>query len=202
MHLPVTPTPIIFYQDQNFQGDYYECSSDCPELSSHLSRCGSVRVKSGAWVLFERPNYLGGQYVLTSGEYPDYQHWKGSTDSVRSCHAIPNFSGTFRIRVYEKPDFSGQMLECTQDVNQLSDVWSPGAIHSAQVQDGAWIFYELPDYRGRQYLLERGQYRRFDHFHFCSFQVRPSCHQAPRHWKQHCHGNQRVLHLSVIHPPS
>nr|XP_049584145.1 gamma-crystallin B-like isoform X2 [Syngnathus scovelli] len=174
MHLPVTPTPvrptttsshfgaqIIFYQDQNFQGDYYECSSDCPELSSHLSRCSSVRVKSGAWVLFERPNYLGGQYVLTSGEYPDYHHWKGTTDSVRSCHAIPNFSGTFRIRVYENPDFSGQMLECTQDVNQLSDVWSPGAIHSAQVQDGAWIFYELPDYRGRQYLLERGQYRRF-----------------------------------------
>ncbi|XP_061548954.1 crystallin, gamma S3 isoform X1 [Phycodurus eques] len=152
---------IIFYQEQSFRGDNYECSSDCPELSSHLSRCRSVRVKSGAWVLFERPNYLGDQYVLTRGEYPDYRHWKGNNDSIRSCHLIPSFSGTFRIRIFEKPDFSGQMLECTQDVNQLSDVWSPEAVHSAQVQDGSWIFYELPDYRGRQHLLERGQYRRF-----------------------------------------
>ncbi|XP_061917442.1 gamma-crystallin B-like [Entelurus aequoreus] len=151
---------ITFYQDQNYKGDYYECSSDCPELNGHLSRCSSVRVKSGAWVLFERPNYLGYQYVLTKGEYPDYRQWMGYTDSVRSCHVIPNVSGAFRIRVFERPDFGGQTLECTQDVSQLSDLWLQGAVHSAQVQDGAWVLYELPDYRGHQYLLERGQYRR------------------------------------------
>ncbi|XP_054643328.1 gamma-crystallin B-like [Dunckerocampus dactyliophorus] len=152
---------IIFYQDHNFQGDYFECSSDCPELNSHLRRCNSVRVKSGAWVLFERPNYLGNQYVLTKGEYPDFRQRMGLTDSVRSCHVIPNVSGAFRIRVFEHPDFAGQMLECTQDVTQLSDLWYQGAVHSAQVQDGAWVFYDLPNYRGHQYLLERGQYRRY-----------------------------------------
>lgn len=70
-------------------------------------------------------------------------------------------SGVFRIRVYERPDFNGQMLECTEDLSNLFDQWHFHEVHSAQVQDGAWVFYELPNYRGRQYLLERGEYRRF-----------------------------------------
>lgn len=86
---------IVFYEDKNFQGRYSECNSDCPELNTHFSRCNSVRVESGAWVLYERPNYLGYQYILTRGEYPDYQHWMGFNDSVRSCWIIRNVC-TFR----------------------------------------------------------------------------------------------------------
>lgn len=71
-------------------------------------------------------------------------------------------SGAFRVRVYERPDFNGQMLDCTEDENNLPDRWHHREVHSAQVQDGAWVFYELPNYRGRQYLLERGEYRRFN----------------------------------------
>lgn len=70
-------------------------------------------------------------------------------------------SGLFRVRVYERPDFSGRMLECTDDLSNLPDHWHLHEVHSARVQDGAWVFYELPNYRGRQYLLERGEYRRF-----------------------------------------
>ncbi|KAI3355988.1 hypothetical protein L3Q82_017264, partial [Scortum barcoo] len=153
---------IVFYEDKNFQGRYYECTSDCPELNTHFSRCNSVRVESGAWVLFERPNYLGYQYILTRGEYPDYQRWMGYNDSVRSCRIIRNISGVFRVRVYERPNFGGQMLESSEDVSNLLDRWHLHEVHSAMVPDGlAWVFYELPNYRGRQYLLERGEYRRF-----------------------------------------
>ncbi|KAM9850985.1 gamma-crystallin B-like [Aulostomus maculatus] len=152
---------IIFYEDRNFQGQYYECNSDCPELNTHFSHCNSVRVESGAWVLYERPNYLGYQYILTRGEYPDYQRWMGYNDSIRSCRFIRNTSGVFRIRVFERPDFNGQMLECTEDVTQLAERWHLWEVHSARVLDGAWVFYELPNYRGRQYLLEKGDYRRF-----------------------------------------
>lgn len=70
-------------------------------------------------------------------------------------------SDAFRVRVYERPDFSGQMLEGAEDVNNLHERWNLREVHSAQVQDGAWVFYELPNYQGRQYLLERGEYRRF-----------------------------------------
>nr|XP_046259466.1 gamma-crystallin M2-like [Scatophagus argus] len=159
-----TPTvlfQIVFYEDKNFQGRYYECSTDCPELNTHFSHCNSIRVENGAWVLYERPNYLGYQYILTMGEYPDYQKWMGYNDSIRSCRIIRNISGVYRIRVYERPDFGGQMLECTEDLSNLPDRWRLREIQSAQVKDGAWVFYELPNFLGRQYLLEKGEYRRF-----------------------------------------
>uniref|UniRef100_A0A665WFU2 Gamma-crystallin M2-like n=1 Tax=Echeneis naucrates TaxID=173247 RepID=A0A665WFU2_ECHNA len=92
-----TPPRIVFFEDRNFQGRYYECSSDCPELNTHFSRCNSIRVESGSWVLFERPNYLGYQYVLTRGEYPDYQRWMGYNDSIRSCRLIRNVSLCFSL---------------------------------------------------------------------------------------------------------
>lgn len=83
---------IVFYEDKNFQGHYFECNSDSPELNTYFRHCNSVRVESGAWVLYERPNYLGYQYVLTKGEYRDYQSWMGYNDSVRSCRIIRNVS--------------------------------------------------------------------------------------------------------------
>lgn len=89
---PLVYLQIVFYEDKNFQGHYFECNSDCPELNSHFRRCNSVQVESGAWVLYERPNYLGYQYVLTKGDYPDYQRWMGYNDSVRSCRIIRNVS--------------------------------------------------------------------------------------------------------------
>uniref|UniRef100_H2UVY8 Crystallin, gamma S3 n=1 Tax=Takifugu rubripes TaxID=31033 RepID=H2UVY8_TAKRU len=160
---PLQPAPrrIIFYEDKNFQGHSFECNSDCPELNTHFSRCNSVRVESGAWVLYERPNYLGYQYILTKGEYPDHQRWMGYNDTVRSCRIIRNISSVFRIRVYERPDFSGQMLECTEDLRDLADHWHRHEVQSAQVLDGTWVFFELPNFHGRQYLLEKGEYRRF-----------------------------------------
>ncbi|XP_056157251.1 gamma-crystallin M2-like [Lampris incognitus] len=151
---------IIFYEDRSFQGRCYECSSDCPELSSHFSRCNSIRVESGAWVIFERPNFTGYQYVLMRGEYPDFQRWNGFNDTIRSCRLIRHTSGMHRIRVYERPDFSGQMMEFCEDMPTLQDRFRFREVHSAHVQDGAWVFYEHPTYKGRQYLLERGEYRR------------------------------------------
>uniref|UniRef100_A0A673ZIH5 Crystallin, gamma S3 n=1 Tax=Salmo trutta TaxID=8032 RepID=A0A673ZIH5_SALTR len=153
---------IVFYEDKNFQGRHFECCSDCPELSSHFSRCNSIRVESGNWVLYERPNYLGTQYILTSGEYPDYQRWMGYNDSIRSCRVIRNTSGKFRIRLYERPDFAGQMMEFSEDNPNLPENWHHPEVHSCNVMDGAWVFYEHPNYRGHQHLLERGEYRHFN----------------------------------------
>lgn len=79
---------IIFYEDKNFQGRSYECETDCPDMQSHFARCNSIRVDSGCWVLYEKPNYTGYQYVLTRGEYPEYQHWMGYNDSIRSCRTF------------------------------------------------------------------------------------------------------------------
>lgn len=96
---PVFLFQIVFYEDKNFQGRYFECNSDCPELNTYFSHCNSVRVESGAWVLYERPNYLGYQYILTRGEYPDYQCWMGYNDSIRSCRIIRNVSSFSKTSV-------------------------------------------------------------------------------------------------------
>lgn len=83
---------IIFYEDRSFQGRSYECSSECSDLHSHFNRCNSIRVESGDWMVYERPNYMGYQYFLRRGEYPDYQRWMGFNDCVRSCCMIPAVS--------------------------------------------------------------------------------------------------------------
>lgn len=88
-HAPIFSSPqIIFYEDKNFQGRRYECDSDCSDFHAYLSRCNSIRVESGAWVVYERPNYMGYQYVLTRGEYPEYQRWMGLNDRLSSCKMI------------------------------------------------------------------------------------------------------------------
>ncbi|XP_059821929.1 gamma-crystallin S-1-like [Hypanus sabinus] len=154
---------IIFYEDRNFQGRHYECSSDCADLSPYFSRCNSIRVESDWWVLYERPNYMGYQYVLSRGEYPDYQRWMGFNDCVKSCRTYPYYQGgNYKIRIYERPDFSGQMMEFVDDCPSVYDRFRYRDIHSCHVMDGYWIFYEHPNYKGRQYFLRPREYRRFN----------------------------------------
>ncbi|KAF3843555.1 hypothetical protein F7725_002404 [Dissostichus mawsoni] len=90
---------ITFYEDRNFQGRSHECDTDCPDMHPHFSRCNSIKVESGCWVLYEKPNYTGYQYVLTRGEYPDYQRWMGFNDTIRSCRT---FSYVFRLLSKQK----------------------------------------------------------------------------------------------------
>uniref|UniRef100_A0A8C0NCP6 Beta/gamma crystallin 'Greek key' domain-containing protein n=2 Tax=Canis lupus familiaris TaxID=9615 RepID=A0A8C0NCP6_CANLF len=151
---------ITFYEDRGFQGRHYECSSDCPNLQPYFSRCNSIRVDSGCWMLYEQPNFAGGQYFLRRGDYPDYQQWLGLSDAVRSCRLIPHTSSQ-RIRIYEREDYRGQMVEITEDCSSLHDRFHFSEIHSFHVLEGYWVLYELPNYRGRQYLLRPGDYRRY-----------------------------------------
>uniref|UniRef100_A0A8C5R282 Beta/gamma crystallin 'Greek key' domain-containing protein n=1 Tax=Leptobrachium leishanense TaxID=445787 RepID=A0A8C5R282_9ANUR len=152
---------IVFFEDKNFQGRSYECSSDCSDLHSFFSRCNSIRVENGNWMLYERPNYAGHQYFLRKGEYPDFQQWLGFNDSVRSCRIISSYRGSHKIRLHEREDFRGEMLELTEDCPNLFEQFHYHDIQSCNILEGSWIFYELPNYRGRQYFLKQGEYRRF-----------------------------------------
>ncbi|XP_049426691.1 gamma-crystallin S-1-like isoform X2 [Epinephelus fuscoguttatus] len=151
---------IIFYEDRNFQGRFHECDNDSSDLHTYLSRCNSIRVEGGFWVIYERPNYMGYQYVLSPGEYPDYQRWLGINDTIRSCRIIRNVGNSWRLKVWEKPNFEGQSMEVTDNMPVFHERWHSREVHSCKVFEGAWIFYEHPNYRGRMYLLERGEYRR------------------------------------------
>ncbi|MBN3326844.1 CRGM2 protein, partial [Atractosteus spatula] len=166
---------IIFYEDRNFGGRSYECSSDCADMHSYVSRCNSIRVESGCWMTYERPNYMGYQYFLRRGEYPDYQRWMGYNDCIRSCRMIPQlidsfillhgpsilYQGSYGMRIYEREGFGGQMMEFMDDCPNVYDRFRYHDIHSCNVMEGYWLFYEQPNYRGRQYFMRPGEYRRF-----------------------------------------
>lgn len=53
------------------------------------------------------------------------------------------------------------MVEITEDCSSLHDRFHFSEIHSFHVLEGYWVLYELPNYRGRQYLLRPGDYRRY-----------------------------------------
>uniref|UniRef100_A0A4W3IUC3 Beta/gamma crystallin 'Greek key' domain-containing protein n=1 Tax=Callorhinchus milii TaxID=7868 RepID=A0A4W3IUC3_CALMI len=144
---------VIFYEDKNFQGRRYECSTDCADLQSYFSRCNSIRLDSACWVLYEKPNYMGYQYVLTRGEYPEYQRWMGFNDSIRSCR-VYNY-------VYERAELGGSMMEFLDDCPSVYERFRHHDIHSCHVMDGYWTFYEHPNYKGKQYFLRPGEYKRF-----------------------------------------
>nr|XP_015213881.1 PREDICTED: gamma-crystallin M2-like isoform X1 [Lepisosteus oculatus] len=152
---------VIFYEDRNFGGRSYECSSDCADLHSYFSRCNSIRVESGCWMVYERPNYMGYQYFLRRGEYPDYQRWMGYNSCIRSCRMVPMYRGLYRMKIYEKADFAGHIMEFLDDCPCVSDRFHHRHISSCNVMNGYWIFYEYPNYRGRQYYLRPGEYRRY-----------------------------------------
>ncbi|KAJ8415078.1 hypothetical protein AAFF_G00007760 [Aldrovandia affinis] len=152
---------IIFYEDSNFGGRYHECMSDCADLHSYFHRCNSIRVESGCFMLYERPDYMGFQYYLNRGEYPDYHRWMGMSDSIRSCHMIPMMKGSHKMRMYERMEFGGQMMELMDDCPNFMDRFHYNDIHSCNVMDGHWLFYDQPNYRGRMYYMKPGEYRRY-----------------------------------------
>uniref|UniRef100_A0A8C9SC00 Gamma-crystallin M3-like n=1 Tax=Scleropages formosus TaxID=113540 RepID=A0A8C9SC00_SCLFO len=152
---------IIFYEDRNFQGRSYETSSDCVDLSSYLSRCSSIRVESGCFMVYERPNFMGHQFFLRRGEYSDYSRMTGFSDCIRSCRTIPMHRGPFRMKIYERENFGGQMHELMEDCDSIQDRFRMSDCQSCNVMDGHWLLYEQPHYRGRMMYLRPGEYKSF-----------------------------------------
>ncbi|XP_029370573.1 gamma-crystallin M3-like isoform X2 [Echeneis naucrates] len=158
---------IIFYEERNFQGRSYECNSDCSDIHMHLTRCNSCRVEHGCFVVYDRSNYTGNQVFLRRGEYSDFQRMGSMTammampllDTVRSCRMVPMHRGQFRMRIYERENFAGQMHELMDDCESLQDRFYMSDCQSCNVMDGHWLMYEQPNYRGRMAYMRPGEYR-------------------------------------------
>ncbi|XP_029500709.1 gamma-crystallin M3-like [Oncorhynchus nerka] len=154
---------LVFYEDKNFQGRSYETSQDCPDISSHLSRCNSCRVESGCFMVYERPNFMGHQMLVRRGEYPDNQRLMGTSqsDCIRSSRMIPMHRGSYRMKIYETENFGGQNIELMDDCDSIHDRYRMSDCQSAQVMDGHWLMFEQPHFRGRMMYMRPGEYRSF-----------------------------------------
>jgi hypothetical protein len=65
------------------------------------------------------------------------------------------------MRVYNRPEMMGPMMEFMEDCPNVYDRYHHHDIFSCHIMEGYWIFYEHPNYRGRQYFLSPGEYRRY-----------------------------------------
>lgn len=92
----LSPFKIIFYEGRSFQGRHWECNTDCMDTFRHFNCCNSIRVSGGHWVAYEKPFYMGYQYILGPGEYPDYHSWMGFNNCVRSCQMLSPVSQSKR----------------------------------------------------------------------------------------------------------
>ncbi|KAF7663449.1 hypothetical protein LDENG_00210490 [Lucifuga dentata] len=156
---PESAGQIVFYEDRNFQGRSYECMSDCPDMSSYLNRCHSCRVERGCFMVYDRNNYMGNQYFMRRGEYADYMSMMGMSDSIRSCRMIPMHRGSYRMRIYERENFGGQMHELMDDCDNIMDRYRMSNCMSCNVMEGHWLMYEQPHFRGRMMYTRPGEYR-------------------------------------------
>ncbi|KAM3602671.1 uncharacterized protein V6R79_008572 [Siganus canaliculatus] len=134
--------------------------SDCADMSSYLNHCHSCRVERGCFVVYDRTNYMGNQFFMKRGEYSDCS-MMGMSDRIRSCRMIPMHRGQFRMRIYERENFQGQMHELMEDCDNVMERYSMSNIMSCNIMDGHWLMYEQPHFRGRMMYMRPGEYRSF-----------------------------------------
>ncbi|XP_057714012.1 gamma-crystallin N-A-like [Corythoichthys intestinalis] len=153
---------IVLYEGKSFTGRKLEVCSSCDNFQERglVNRVNSVRVESGAFVCFDHPDFKGQQYVLERGEYPEFQRWSAYNDHMGSCRPIRMHGEHYRLELFEGDNFSGQQVELNEDCPLLqSKGLTKSCIKSLKVYgDGAWVLYEEPNYRGRMYVVERGNY--------------------------------------------
>ncbi|KAI7801728.1 putative crystallin [Triplophysa rosa] len=122
---------VTVFEQEHFQGKCQEFTSEC----CNIQQCGfdnirSIRVESGAWVGYEHHDFQGQQFILERGEYPHWDAYCG------------NLSYHMERLMSFRPIYGAAMGWCRPEV---------GSMH---VQCGAFVCYEFPSYRGRQYIME------------------------------------------------
>lgn len=65
------------------------------------------------------------------------------------------------MRLYERIEFGGQMMDLMDDCPNVMDRFNIPNVFSCNVANGNWLFYERPHYRGKMYLIRPREYKRF-----------------------------------------
>ncbi|KAF3696101.1 Beta-crystallin B2 Beta-B2 crystallin Beta-crystallin Bp [Channa argus] len=154
---------LVIYEQENFQGRCHELTGLCNNLQeAGVEKVGSILVLCGPWVGFEQANCKGEQYVFEKGEYPRWDSWTNSrrSDTILAFRPIKVDSQEHKIVLYENPSFAGKKIEIIDDdVPSFHAHGYQEKVSSVRVQNGTWVGYQYPGYRGYQYLFEKGEYK-------------------------------------------
>ncbi|XP_009465066.1 PREDICTED: beta/gamma crystallin domain-containing protein 3 [Nipponia nippon] len=123
-----------------------------------------IRVKSGVWLAYSDFNYKGEMKVLEECNLPS----EIPSADVKSLRPLKmgglkvEMPMNVKIIIYEKTHFGGWSKEFSENVSSVPALFGCEEefqeIGSVRVIGGVWVAYDKERYKGRQYLLEEGDY--------------------------------------------
>ncbi|XP_046874208.1 uncharacterized protein crybg1a isoform X2 [Hypomesus transpacificus] len=171
---------IDLYAEVNGMGRMSSYCDDTIETGSFgvPQNTGSIKVHSGVWLLWSDPGFGGLVALLEVGEYPCPEAWGfpqpfiGSLRPLKMGGLKVESPNEVKAMVYEKPGFEGKCLEIDGDVYNLGEgeesteeeeetegTWkSLSSVGSIKILGGLWVGFNQPQFEGRQFLLEEGEY--------------------------------------------
>ncbi|XP_077098041.1 uncharacterized protein LOC143749434 [Siphateles boraxobius] len=137
------------YSQTRYTGESREFESDCD-----VTRLASFRVIRGNWLLFDKEGYSGNQYILGEGLYPDLTSCGCLSSAIKSLKPIPYSFTEPSVSLFSLSSFEGLEETCFSDVESMSHFFS----QSVRVTSGLWVAYEYAHFKGRQMLVQPGEY--------------------------------------------
>ncbi|XP_039109960.1 beta-crystallin A3 [Hyaena hyaena] len=83
------------------------------------------------------------------------------TTKMAQTNPMPGSVGPWKITIYDQENFQGKRMEFTSSCPNVSER-SFDNVRSLKVECGAWVGYEHTSFCGQQFILERGEYPRWD----------------------------------------
>ncbi|XP_072048008.1 beta-crystallin B3-like [Amphiura filiformis] len=88
--LKMNPPNITLYQHTNYGGTALSLQCPANDLRSHQfnDQASSIKVLNGIWILYEHIDFTGRQYIVTKGDYPNWDQWRGANDQISSLRPV------------------------------------------------------------------------------------------------------------------
>ncbi|OCT93878.1 hypothetical protein XELAEV_18011549mg [Xenopus laevis] len=155
---------IILSPQYTISGSSIHLRTEVPSIESltyHMHY--SLVVKSGVWLAYSQPQFSGSVTVLEEGsEILKIQEYGiSSVRPLKMGGLKVQMPSDPKIILYEKPCFEGRSREFSEHIYSLKSLLSDGdeqEIGSVRVLGGIWVGYDMERFKGRQYLLEEGEY--------------------------------------------
>ncbi|XP_068190005.1 uncharacterized protein [Antennarius striatus] len=177
---------ISLFPEQNAEGKKvtFRDTSEDARIFGFPIKANSIIINAGLWLVYAHPFFQGVPRVLEVGGYSNPEAWGVEQPYVGSVHPlkigeprVENMSEP-KIVIYHKPYFTGKSRTLTSsmrdfitrmDQEQTAFMYNAGSI---KVLSGIWVGYEKEGYRGRQYLLEEGEYHDWRVWGGCDSELR------------------------------
>ncbi|XP_026797536.3 uncharacterized protein LOC113543498 [Pangasianodon hypophthalmus] len=129
------------------------------QFESEMADCGmlnpmSFRIIQGRWLLYDERGFCGNQFVLEEGLYPDLTSFGCMATAIKSFKPIQYSFSEPSISLFSLSSFEG--LETVTDLPM--ETMNNFFTQSVRVNSGLWVAYEFSQFKGRQMLLQTGEY--------------------------------------------